>query len=229
MPKIKLFAIAAFLAFAAGAFLFPNNRIEAQSGESVKKRDEILEKVAAYKLWKQVQKPEKKSEAAAQTEVVSISDSTVMGWSFVIQQPSLGSFSRVSSSGGTTRITLPNERIAPLSDKPQKNPHEKGNQTFTRVFANDPANAEIYKDAPKFPVGAIIVREKLLNAEDTTPELVTVMVKREKGFSRKTGDWEYLVVEGGLDKIKQREKAGSCSKCHANAESTDFVFKTYLK
>ena len=141
----------------------------------------------------------------------------------------MGGFSRVSSSGGTTRITLPNENIAPLNDKPQKNPHEKGDRTFTRVFANESASAEIYKDAPKFPVGAIIVREKLLNAEDTKPELVTVMVKREKGFSKKTGDWEYLVVEGGLDKIKQREKVGSCSKCHANAESTDFVFKTYLK
>ena len=79
MLKIKLFAIAAFLAFAACAFLFPNNKIEAQSSESVKKRDAILEKVAAYKLWKQVQKPEKKSEEAAQTGVISISDSTVMG------------------------------------------------------------------------------------------------------------------------------------------------------
>lgn len=124
---------------------------------------------------------------------------------------------------------MPNESITPLNEKAPKNPHEKGVQTFTRVFANELANAEIYKAAPKFPAGAIIVREKLLSAEDAAPELVTVMVKREKGFSRKTGDWEYLVVEGGLDKISKREKVGSCSKCHANAESTDFVFKTYLK
>ncbi len=124
---------------------------------------------------------------------------------------------------------MPNERIAPLEDKPQKSPHEKGNQTFARVFANDLASNEIYKDAPRFPAGAIIVREKLLSAEDTKPELVTVMIKREKGFSAKTGDWEYLVIEGTMDKIKQRETVGSCSKCHANAEQTDFVFKTYLK
>ncbi len=124
---------------------------------------------------------------------------------------------------------MPNEIIAPLEDKPQKNPHEKGTRTFARYFANDLANAEIYKAAPKFPTGAIIVREKLLNAEDAKPELVTVMVKREKGFSRKTGDWEYLVIEGALDKIKQRETVSSCSKCHAAAAQTDFVFKTYLK
>ena len=124
---------------------------------------------------------------------------------------------------------MPDERIAPLEDKPQKSPHEKDNQTFARVFANDLANAEIYKDVPKFPVGSIIVREKLLKAEDTNPELVTVMVKREKGFSAKTGDWEYLVIDGAMDKIKQRETVSSCSKCHAQAAQTDFVFKTYLK
>ena len=124
---------------------------------------------------------------------------------------------------------MPNERIAPLEDKPQKNPHEKGNQTFARVFANDLALNEIYKSAPRFPAGSIIVREKLLNAEDTKPELVTVMVKREKGFSAKTGDWEYLVIDGAMDKINKRETVGSCSKCHAQAAPTDFVFKTYLK
>jgi hypothetical protein len=124
---------------------------------------------------------------------------------------------------------MPNEEIPAKEEKEPKNPHEKGVKTFARVFANELAISEIYKDAPRFPEGAIIVREKLLNAEDTKPELVTVMVKREKGFSPKTGDWEYLVIEGGLDKIKSREKTGSCSKCHAAAGQTDFVFKTYLK
>jgi hypothetical protein len=138
-------------------------------------------------------------------------------------------FTQVLSSGGTTNVILPNERIPDKEEKTPSNPHEKGVKTFARYFANELAETEIYKDAPKFPVGSIIVREKLLSAEDTNPELVTAMIKREKGFSRKTGDWEYLVVEGGLNKIKSREKVGSCSKCHAGAAQTDFVFKTYLK
>jgi len=124
---------------------------------------------------------------------------------------------------------LGNDVIPPRAEKQPKNPHEKGVKTFARVFANEAAQGEIYKDAPRFPTGSIIVREKLLNAEDANPELVTAMVKREKGFSPKTGDWEYLVVEGDLNKISRRERTGSCSKCHANAENTDFVFKTYLK
>ena len=114
-------------------------------------------------------------------------------------------------------------------EKTPSNPHEKGVKTFARYFANELAAGEIYKAAPQFPAGSIIVREKLLNVADANPELVTVMIKREKGFSRKTGDWEYLIVEGDLNKIRQRERVGSCSKCHAEAEQTDFVFKTYLK
>jgi hypothetical protein len=80
MLKLKLFAVAAFLAFASCAFLFPNNKIEAQLRESTEKRDEILEKVASYKIWKQVQKPEKKTDSAeVKTDVVVISDSAVGG------------------------------------------------------------------------------------------------------------------------------------------------------
>ena len=137
--------------------------------------------------------------------------------------------SQVNSSAGTTKIILPDDSLPARKEKTPKNPHEKGLKTFARYFANELAQAEIYKATPKFPEGSIIVREKLLNADDAAPELVTVMLKRETGFSRKTGDWEYLVVEGGLNKVKSSEKVGSCSKCHAAAEQTDFVFKRYLK
>lgn len=74
MLKLKLFAVAAFLAFASCVFLFSSNKSQAQSNENANKRDEMLEKVADYKIWKQVQKPEKKSD-----EVLTISDSAVSG------------------------------------------------------------------------------------------------------------------------------------------------------
>ncbi len=72
MLKIKLFAAAAFLALASGAFLFSNNPTQAQSDKD--KRDKVLEEVADYKVWKQVQKPEKESD-----EVLTISDSSPAG------------------------------------------------------------------------------------------------------------------------------------------------------
>ncbi len=72
MLKIKLFAAFAFLALASCAFLFSNNLTQAQSNKE--KRDKILEEVADYKVWKQVQKPEKKSD-----EPSIIFNSTAMG------------------------------------------------------------------------------------------------------------------------------------------------------
>ena len=124
---------------------------------------------------------------------------------------------------------MPDGKLPPKEEDSPNNPHEIGVKTFARYYANEAAQAEIYKNAPKFPAGSIIVREKLLTAEAANPELVTVMLKREAGFSRKTGDWEYLIVAGDLNKVQKREKTGSCSKCHAAAAQTDFVFKTYLK
>lgn len=139
--------------------------------------------------------------------------------------------SGINSSAGTTKITIPTDRNFSSRDDDEgpKNPHEKGNQTFARYFANELASAEIYKTAPQFPVGSIIVREKLLQKTDEKPALVTVMVKREKGFSKKSGDWEFFIVEGDLNKVNKRETKGDCAKCHIQAEKTDWVFKTYLK
>jgi hypothetical protein len=136
---------------------------------------------------------------------------------------------QITSAGGKTSIIPPNEKIPEREEKTPENPHEKGVKTYARYYANEAAQGEIYKAVPRFPAGSIIVREKLLNAEDAQPELVAVMIKREKGFSRKTGDWEYLVAEANLEKIRKREKTGSCAACHANAAQTDYVFKTYLK
>jgi hypothetical protein len=97
------------------------------------------------------------------------------------------------------------------------------------VYANLLANGEIRKDDPKFPVGSIIVREK--NETDTSliPQTIIAMVKREKGFSNKTGDWEFFVLNGNDLKLQKRETTGSCSACHVQTAKTDWVFRDYLK
>jgi Cytochrome P460 len=84
---------------------------------------------------------------------------------------------------------------------------------------------------PDFPVNSIIVREKHSFAmiEGKTPELVIAMVKRQKGFNLETGDWEYFTFEGADMRLQKRETVGSCSKCHANAAKTDYVFRDFLR
>lgn len=115
------------------------------------------------------------------------------------------------------------------SDDEPEDPHKMGGKTFARVFANDLALGQMYNEKPVFPAGSMIVREKLLKETDTVPELVTVMVKHEKGFSRKSNDWEFFVLDSNISKVTKSEKVGDCSKCHVQASETDFVFKTYLK
>jgi hypothetical protein len=80
---------------------------------------------------------------------------------------------------------------------------------------------------PNFPKGSVIVREKLLQATDQAPELLTVMVKREKGFNPAGGDWEFLVMNGAATKIQSRETVGSCQACHAKQKDQDFIFRAY--
>ena len=56
------------------------------------------------------------------------------------------------------------------------------------------------------------------------------MVKRHKGFSKESNDWEYFVlgVHKGKTYIKERgieirNIAGSCNGCHSQAKEYDFI------
>lgn len=140
--------------------------------------------------------------------------------------------------GNMTRIVMPGQSIFlknrfPIREsspkKKENTSHSSMDSTFGAVYANDLAKPEMDKENPNFPAGSIIVREK--NASDTSeiPEMVIAMVKREKNFSKKTGDWEFLTFNGADLKIRSRETKSDCSKCHIQAEKTDWVFRDYLK
>src|ERR1044072_5447667 len=112
------------------------------------------------------------------------------------------------------------------ADSSHQNPHR---QRYFIVYVNETGReAMMSQSKPVFPVGSIIVKEKLLNESDTSPELLTVMVKREKGFNPESGDWEYMVVNGERTKIEGRGKIESCQACHITTGESDYVFRTYL-
>ena len=107
-----------------------------------------------------------------------------------------------------------------------QNPHRN---KFISVYVN-----EIGKQAmttqltPRFPQGSVIVKEKLDSEESRSPELLTAMVKREKGYNSKSGDWEYLVLDGTASNVTKSGKLMECSSCHVAYQSTDYVTRTYL-
>lgn len=108
----------------------------------------------------------------------------------------------------------------------KRNPHYK---KFITVYVNDAGReAMLGQKEPKFPAGSVIVKEKLSARDSQSPELLTVMIKQQKGFNPANGDWEYMVVDGTGTKIEGRGRLENCQACHLANQDTDYVFRTYL-
>ena len=100
---------------------------------------------------------------------------------------------------------------------------------FVTVFVNEIGRKGMLSERkPTFPRGSIIVKEKLAKADSASPELLTVMRKRESGYNPGTGDWEFLVLDGTGTRIQARGKLQSCQSCHAQWKATDYVSRAYL-
>ena len=137
---------------------------------------------------------------------------------------------RVKTSRGTTTIYNEGEMV-PRSGRPSPAPpkreatHVAGGVTYGVVYANGRARAAFDTLEPTtFPVGSVIVREKLYNLTDERPDLLAVMVKRAPGFNPAGGDWEFLLVDGSASKVIERQKKGTCLDCHATQRERDFVY-----
>ena len=116
-----------------------------------------------------------------------------------------------------------NGRPAPAPEKAPAT--HQGEQSFGVVYANAPARGPFGSlESQTFPVGSIIVREKLASADSETPQLLAVMLKRAPGFNPPAGDWEFLLVNGDASKVIERQKKGSCLDCHASQRERDLVY-----
>lgn len=108
----------------------------------------------------------------------------------------------------------------------EENPHR---DKFITVYVNDPGRRPLMEQKEsRYPRGSIIVKEKLTTKESQSPELLTVMVKREPGFNPKNGDWEYMVFDGPGEKLFARGKLDKCQACHATYDYQDYVSRNYL-
>jgi hypothetical protein len=106
------------------------------------------------------------------------------------------------------------------------NPHH---EKYITVYVNPVGRPAMMEQAkPSFPEGSVIVKEKLQDKSSQTPELLTVMIKRAKGFNNENGDWEYMVVDGSGTKVEAQGKLEKCQGCHQANPQKDYVFRTYL-
>jgi hypothetical protein len=83
-----------------------------------------------------------------------------------------------------------------------------------------------HKDTLPFPVGAAIVKEKLVRETTGGLALVArgVMIKRDPGFDAAHGDWEFAYWEPTAGLLVGPTESAHCGDCHVAAQPTDFVF-----
>jgi hypothetical protein len=104
------------------------------------------------------------------------------------------------------------------AERKRAGPHA---QAFVNYYVSADGEAAMAAADGSFPVGTVIVKEKLEYA-DRAVTAVGGMVKRAPGFDPGNGDWEYFFAERGGDFAIGR--IDSCAGCHARARSADFVF-----
>lgn len=112
---------------------------------------------------------------------------------------------------------------------PGRNDQSPHLNKYVSVFVNPVGReAMMTRLSPKYPVGTMIVKEKLGSSDSTKPEMLTAMIKRRPGYNPESGDWEYLVLDGAALMIIEQGKLTRCSGCHQPYKSSDFITRNYL-
>ncbi len=108
----------------------------------------------------------------------------------------------------------------------ENSPHK---DKYINVYINAIGRDEMLtKKNPKFPVGTVVVKEKLSSPDSLSPELLTVMIKRKKGFNPEVGDWEFMTLNGQATEVTAKGKLESCQSCHLDYKQNDYITRTYL-
>ncbi|HEY6806668.1 MAG TPA: cytochrome P460 family protein [Pyrinomonadaceae bacterium] len=106
------------------------------------------------------------------------------------------------------------------------NPHR---DKLVVVYVNDVGRvAMMEQKQPVFPVGSVVVKEKLTTKDSAVPELLTVMRKREPGYDPERGNWEYMVFDGPGKVLQASGKLEKCQGCHLLERNTDYISRRYL-
>lgn len=110
------------------------------------------------------------------------------------------------------------ERVTP--EKTRSRGHAGGLYEVT-IFANA-AGARLWRErSGPAPSGALFIAEHR-SVLDASPGPLLVMQKRDPGYDRGAGDWQFAWAEPD-SKLVRSGRLSDCTACHAAAE-TDYVF-----
>ena len=99
-------------------------------------------------------------------------------------------------------------------------PSESGG--FGQVYVNEIAK-EIFKASaqPVFPVGTVVVKEKVLHPNDTKADSLGIMIKQKDG-------WEFAFIDSDGSVTRDKKLLTECYTCHQGLKDTDQVSRAYL-
>ena len=86
---------------------------------------------------------------------------------------------------------------------------------YSNVYVNEAGATTMAQEGERlFPEGSIIVKEKLLQADDSQAVAIGIMIKHEDGYNPEGGDWEYAYWEGEGSIQRETEQVHHCQDCH---------------
>ena len=110
-------------------------------------------------------------------------------------------------------------------------PHLRdNNQHSVRYFINPTSEAAFHKNVVPMPVGTTIVKEKWKSQKENergTLTAIAAMMKREPGYAKEHGDWEYIYAErteSGNQMKMTRGQIATCVECHTREWEKDYLF-----
>jgi len=122
------------------------------------------------------------------------------------------------------RSPTPEEERRRAEESKSHGPHTG----YTIVVRVSPNAMEAFRKNEPLPAGTVVIKEKyadLLAAG--AMQGYAMMTKREFGYDREGGDWEYAYVSQGSERSVVRGRLAQCAGCHASAKDRDFLFRAY--
>jgi hypothetical protein len=118
-------------------------------------------------------------------------------------------------------------RNGPAQERERYGPHQ---DSYVHLYVRGVERAVFARARRRFPVGTIVVKEKLApglpagagGAAELVPNGVGGMQKMPRGYDAEGGDWLYFYSSPSGELTSGRLE--SCRSCHLRALESDFVF-----
>ncbi len=115
----------------------------------------------------------------------------------------------------------------PTAKEKEDAPHAPHRDAYYHVYVSRAGQKAMESRIDKFPRGTMVVKQKFSDPEGKSPELFTLMQKREPGYDPEHGDWEYAIVNRTATQVLARGRLESCIDCHKAYARTDYVTRAY--